>query len=109
MIRAGQELKMVFKFPGHLAAVAFAVVAAACGSPHATPPADSTATFVAFPATFQDYATWTHFHSEGPPAEGFSQDVLGPREQYINHVPPHGLSQFPVGTVIVEKQIGRAH
>jgi hypothetical protein len=100
MVRAVQELKMTFKS----CSITVAALLAACGGSHgAQPPADSTATFVAFPATFQGFRSWTHFHSEGPPAEGmFSPDVLGPREQYINHVPPPGSKDFPVGTVIVE-------
>jgi hypothetical protein len=89
---------MTFKF-----AAAAALLVAACGSRAASPPADSTATFVAFPSTFQGYEQWPHFHSEGPPAEGtFPDDVLGPRMQYINRLPPSGSREFPVGTVIVE-------
>ncbi len=78
----------------------------ACGhdAVKAPPPAlDSTTTFVAFPATFQAFRTWTSFHDNGPPDDGtLPAPVLGPRTQYINKLPPHGATQFPVGTVIVE-------
>lgn len=77
----------------------------ACKSTSPAPHAgdDSNATFVAFPSTFADFRTWTSFHDPGPPDDGtFGSDVLGPRTQYINRIPPHGSTQFPVGTVIVE-------
>jgi hypothetical protein len=80
---------------------------AACGHDTGPPPPpvaqDSNATFVAFPETFASFRTWTSFHDNGPPDDGtFGPDVLGPRTQYINMTPPHGSTQFPVGTVIVE-------
>jgi hypothetical protein len=81
------------------------LVVGACGRDTASPPpaSDSGATFVAFPATFQPFRTWTSFHSDGPPDDGtFPPPVLGPRTQYINQLPPHGATGFPVGTVIVE-------
>src|SRR5215470_16531631 len=78
---------------------------AACGH-DASPPAphpDVNETFVAFPATFQPFRQWASFHSDGPPDDGtFGPDVLGPRTQYINRIPPHGSKEFPIGTVIVE-------
>ena len=80
-------------------------LAVACGHHEAPPPTplDGNQTFVAFPATFQSFRTWTSFHDQGPADDGtFPAAVLGPRTQYINHAPPHGASEFPVGTVIVE-------
>lgn len=60
-------------------------------------------TFIAFTTTFEPFRTWTSFHSDGPPDDGtYTADVLGPRTQYINQLPPHGSTEFPVGTVIVE-------
>jgi hypothetical protein len=62
-------------------------------------------TVIAFNPDFANYKCWTSFHSDGPPASsGYDPVVLGPREQYINHVPPHGSSEFPVGTIIVENR-----
>ncbi len=59
--------------------------------------------FIAFWSTFQPFRTWKSFHSSGPPDDGtFPADVLGPRTQYINRLPPHGATEFPIGTVIVE-------
>ena len=59
--------------------------------------------FIAFRTTFQPFRTWTSFHDDGPPDDGtFPADVLGPRTQYVNRLPPHGSKEFPMGTVIVE-------
>src|SRR4051794_33137893 len=64
---------------------------------------DAPDSFLAFTQTFAPFRTWTSFHSDGPADDGtFMPDVLGPRTQYINRVPPAGATEFPVGTVIVE-------
>jgi hypothetical protein len=61
------------------------------------------APFIAFTSTFAEFRTWPSFHSDGPPDDGtFTPDVLGPRTQYINMIPPSGSTEFPIGTVIVE-------
>jgi hypothetical protein len=89
-----------------LAAIAFA----ACGGGGTAEPAcDPFAadTFIAFGECFTDFRTWNHVHSDGPteancgmtPCPG---NVLGAREQYVNAVPPHASTEFPVGTMIVE-------
>lgn len=93
--------------PASWSGVVACALLAACGSKHVpnkVPPPDTAAqTFVAFPATFQPFRTWTSVHDDGPPDDGtFPASVLGPRTQYINHLPPHGSTKFPVGTVIVE-------
>jgi hypothetical protein len=83
---------------------ALAVVAAAlaaCGTSHGGE--DGGTTFVAFASTFQPFRTWTSFADPGPPDNGtYPASVLGPRLQYISALPPHGSTEFPVGTVIVE-------
>ena len=79
---------------------AIVIVLAACGGSQGD---DTSDVFIAFPSTFQPFRTWTSFHSDGPTDDGtYPADVLGPREQYINMVPPHGSTEFPIGTVIVE-------
>ena len=66
------------------------------------PPSEPTS-FLAFASTFTEFRTWPSFHSDGPPDDGtFQMDVLGPRTQYINKLPPAGATEFPIGTVIVE-------
>lgn len=77
-------------------------VLGACGS-SGGPAGDAPETFLAFSSTFAAFRSWPSFHSDGPANDGtFPADVLGPRTQYINAPPPHGASEFPVGTMIVE-------
>jgi hypothetical protein len=65
--------------------------------------ADAPDTFLAFSSTFAAFRSWPAFHSDGPADDGtFPVDVLGPRTQYLSAVPPHGATEFPVGTMIVE-------
>ena len=91
-------LKMVFKSIYTMALVA---VCACKGS--SSSGGDSGDTFTPFVSTFAPFRTWTEFDSPGPGSDsGFPPGVLGPRQQYINMVPPHGSTEFPVGTVIVE-------
>jgi hypothetical protein len=76
---------------------------AGCGAGDSSGPDTGGETLIAFPATFKDFRRWTSFHSDGPVDDGtFPATVLGPRTQYINQVPPHGSTEFPVGTIIVE-------
>ena len=92
----------------HIAAALAAAVLGACGSGGG--PGDASETFLAFSSTFAPFRTWLSFHSDGPASDGtVPPDVLGPRTQYINLPPPHGASEFPVGTVIVEARESGDH
>nr|HEX4315105.1 hypothetical protein [Kofleriaceae bacterium] len=84
-------------------AVAAAVAACSSTAPTGTGDSGNGSAFIAFASTFQGFRTWTMFHDDGPADDGtYPPDVLGPRSQYINTLPPHGSTEFPVGTVIVE-------
>jgi len=86
-----------------LAALGLAGSSGCGGSGPDGPDASTPNEFIAFTTTFAPFRTWTKFHSDGPPDNGtYTADVLGPRTQYINMLPPHGSTEFPVGTVIVE-------
>ncbi len=61
---------------------------------------DAPNVFIAFADTFQSFRTWTSFHDDYEASP--SPEVNGPRTQYINQTPPHGSTEFPVGTIIVE-------
>ena len=90
--------------------VVCALAIAGCGD-HTAVVADSNITFVALPIMFQPFRAWTSFHSDGPVDDGtYPVDVLGPRTQYINTPPPHGATEFPIGTMIVEaRESGTMH
>lgn len=57
--------------------------------------------FVAFASDFQPYATWTSFYVGDVPLPT-GVDIAGPRTVYINELPPHGATEFPVGTILVK-------
>jgi hypothetical protein len=76
----------------------------ACGTSGGTEDA-APSVFIAFGNTFMTFRSWPSFHSDGPVDDGtFPADVLGPRTQYINKLPPAGSHEFPIGTVIVESR-----
>lgn len=86
----------------------FVASSVACGGGGDDPGSDAGGepdSFLAFTQTFAPFRTWPSFHSDGPADDGsFNADVLGPRTQYINKLPPPGSTVFPVGTVIVESR-----
>jgi hypothetical protein len=75
---------------------------AACGTSPAGTDAGTPDVFLAFSSSFTDFRSWTSSHSDGPAPGTQPPNVLGPRMQYINTVPPSGSTEFPVGTIIVE-------
>lgn len=79
---------------------AIAVALVACGT--SEPPAEPGDTFIAFSSSFEGFRDWPAFHSEGPKPGTEPDIILGPRELYINELPPSGATEFPVGTIIVE-------
>jgi len=79
-----------------LAAIA---VLAACGAGEPLPTGD---VFIAFSSAFEGFRSWTSFHSEGPAPGTQPPEILGPRTEYLNEVPPGGALEFPIGTIIVE-------
>jgi hypothetical protein len=85
----------------NIVVIATGLVVGSCGGADSTE-TKPTETFIPFASTFGSFRTWTSFHSDGPAAGTFPPDVLGPRTQYVNELPPKGSTKFPVGTVIVE-------
>jgi hypothetical protein len=65
--------------------------------------------FIAVDSSWKPFRTWPSFPSDGPADDGtFPPDVLGPRTQFINCVPKHGATEFPIGTMIAEvRQTGK--
>lgn len=83
------------------------VLLGACGTSDPGPIGGDT--FIAFSSSFADFRTWTSFHSEGPAPGTQPPDILGPRTEYLNRMPPSGSSEFPVGTIVVEAMETDAH
>lgn len=77
-----------------------ALLLGACGGGGSEPRTDS---FLAFPRDFDHFKGWTSFDLGADQDDGIT--VAGTRRAYLNHVPPHGSTAFPLGTIIV-KTIG---
>jgi hypothetical protein len=84
-----------------------------CGTSASTADASAAAeVFVAFPSDLCAYPSWTSYTEPDAggdavlipdaSADGGVVHAGGGRVEYINHVPPHGSTEFPVGTMIVK-------
>jgi hypothetical protein len=82
--------------------VALLAVAACAKHTEATTEADASTTFVANVPQFAPFLTWTSYMDTLADDGSLPTGVGGPRTQYINMLPPHGATQFPTGTIIVE-------
>ncbi len=90
-----------------IAASVFAVAGASCGggagAPNGTSGGDGP--IIAFAKDFQGYHGWTAFDVTNDAALAGIHDGSTVIE-YINHVPPGGLSEFPLGTIVVKEATG---
>ena len=78
-----------------------------------SPDGGSTSVYVPFIGDFCDYASWTTYvepdaGGDGIIAKSATTDggfvhVAGGRIEHINKIPPHGSTEFPVGTIIVKE------
>lgn len=91
------------------AAVVFAVAGASCGggggSTDASGGADGNTPFIAFGKDFQGYHGWTGYNVTNDAELAGIHDGSTVIE-YLNHAPPSGLSEFPLGTIIVKEATG---
>jgi hypothetical protein len=78
------------------------LAAAGAGAAACTPGPSDDRPFVAWNSDFKGYKNWASISLDNPNAGG-STHVAGKRTIYINHEPPAGASQFPVGTIIVKE------
>ena len=83
---------------------ALAAIAAGAVSCTSSGPSDALAdgTFIAQNGDFKGYQDWASFSLDNPNPGG-STHVAGKRTIYINHEPPAGASEFPVGTIVVKE------
>ncbi len=86
--------------------VAFAL-ACACSSDGSAPDAGSSGEFIAYAGAFDGFHDWYSVPATGPADVGDAMTntvhALQPLQAYINHLPPHGSTTFPVGTIIVKE------
>ncbi|MBX7112698.1 MAG: hypothetical protein K1X64_00085 [Myxococcaceae bacterium] len=57
--------------------------------------------FIALPRDFASYSSWQSFAVNAPSAPADSH-TAGERTIYLNHAPPKGSSEYPVGTIVVK-------
>jgi hypothetical protein len=88
-------------FAAWITLAAVAAGAAGCTSSGASDPA-ANGTFIAENGDFKGYQNWASFSLDDPNPGG-STHVAGKRTIYINHEPPAGASEFPVGTIVVKE------
>jgi hypothetical protein len=87
--------------------LALAAVLGGQGCAQETDGTDAGPTFVAFAPDFANYTAWESFDlGDGADASAEASCVHVsnvPREAFLNHAPPHGSTEFPVGTIIVKE------
>lgn len=64
--------------------------------------ADASDTFIAYSTAFAPFMTWPSYQDTLVDDGSLPAGVAGARTQYINELPPHGATEFPIGTIIVE-------
>ncbi|HTQ07816.1 MAG TPA: hypothetical protein VMI54_28375 [Polyangiaceae bacterium] len=92
------------------AAIAFATAGASCGggagaSGGAGGSSDDDVPFIAYLKDFDGFHDWTNYDVTG------DADLAGIHDgstviEYINRLPPSGLTEFPKGTIIVKEATG---
>ncbi|MES1171984.1 MAG: hypothetical protein ABUL77_02000 [Bacteroidota bacterium] len=78
------------------------ILVAACGGGAPDDP-NASGVFIALARDFVGFEDWTAFDLGDDQNDGVV--VLGHRRAYVNMLPPHGSTTFPVGTIII-KTIG---
>jgi hypothetical protein len=82
------------------------IALAAC-APDVNVGTDASGEFDPVPSDFMNYSSWTEYDLGGGDA-GTTSDACAhladvPRVAFINKAPPHGSTEFPVGTMIVKQ------
>jgi len=81
------------------------VLLGACAS-HAGPPThDAGPSFIAADGDFEGFTAWESFDGGTEPAD--SLPGIAQRTLYLNHRPPHGATEYPLGTIIVKTTDGQ--
>jgi hypothetical protein len=98
---------MVWVMRYHESALAAVLVGgllcAGCSGGSSAPSPESDAPFVAQTSDFAGFCSWSHAPATAPGDAGDGVHGLGPLTVYWNRSPPHGSSEFPVGTIILKE------
>ncbi len=79
-----------------------ALLLAACDAPPQVglPDAGPTGVYIALSRDFEGFREWPSFPVEDPAAP--AAHPPGPSRVYVNAMPPEGLAEFPIGTILVK-------
>ncbi len=84
--------------------LAVALAGVGCGGA-APAPQGSSATFLAFASDFRGYHSWQRYDvTDGAALAGIHDGSTV--TEYVDSLPPHGSTAFPVGTIIVKEATG---
>jgi hypothetical protein len=81
----------------------FLASALACGCSDSGGSVSTGSTEAVFATTFYGFHSWPSVVAVGPPGMTDAVHTLMPLRAYINKMPPHGSTVFPLGTVIVKE------
>jgi len=82
---------------------------AGCSSASSTASSAGGEVFIPQASDFDNYRSWTTFTEDAAPPDSVTTDAGasvhtgGQRIEYLNQKPPHGATEFPVGTIIVKE------
>lgn len=83
--------------------LAQALTLAACGGGGEAAGSQTSDAFVAFAGDLSGYRAWPSFPVDGDAAIAAGVHAAGRRIEYVNRLPPHSATAFPVGTVVVKE------
>jgi hypothetical protein len=83
----------------------WAALAAGCGGGGTTGTPDASTPFLAFATDFTGYHGWPSYDTSDAGTLVGIHDGR-PITEYINTLPPHGSTSFPVGTIVVKEVSG---
>jgi hypothetical protein len=86
-----------------MAPLLLAALAVACACSSDASDSDAGATALLFAAGFDGFHSWPSFPAVGPPGMVDAVHTAMPLVAYINKLPPHGSTSFPLGTIIVKE------
>lgn len=89
--------------PGYVRSLV-AALALACGcSSDSSAVVDAGGTGLIYAQAFYGFHDWYSVPAVGPPGMVDAVHTTQPLTAYINHLPPHGSTTFPLGTIIVKE------
>ena len=90
---------------GRALALGAVLILVGCGGGGGNPQPDASTPFLAFATDFTGYHSWQHYDTSDAGVLVGIHDGR-PITEYINDLPPHGSTTFPIGTIVVKEVSG---